>query len=85
MINTSKQGQVIASPYRLASAQELQGCDDIGALSFQLRLFGVEQIRLIQAGKLDPHTAAQNLKDINQLLKEFGRPELSLDFLSSRP
>jgi hypothetical protein len=83
MPNEKKQASVINLPYQLASDEALRGCDDIEILSFQVRLFAVEKIRLIQAGKMQPtEKVIQNLKDANEVLKDFGKPTLPLDFLN---
>jgi|GEM_PF-4011700 len=80
MSDTLKPAEIINTPYRLASDEEMQGCDD-EVLSHQLRLYGVELIRLIHAGKLQAKDVAHILRNINQSLKEFGKPLLALDFL----
>ncbi|WP_147425706.1 hypothetical protein [Mucilaginibacter gracilis] len=81
----SQQSNIIDLPYQLASTEELQNCDDIGVLSFQLRMYGVEQIRLIQAGQLTPTPdVMRNLNSINEQLRDFGKPELSLAFLADQ-
>lgn len=82
----SKQSNIINLPYQLAEPKDLQDCDDIGVFSFQLRLHGVEQIRLIQSGRLAPTPdVVRNLNSINELLREFGKPELPLEFLADKP
>ena len=82
MTTEKTSAQVINLPYQLASKEELSDCDDINVLSYQLRIHGVEQIRLIQIGRLQAtENVVQNLKNINGLLEEFGKPTLSLDFL----
>jgi hypothetical protein len=82
MTKEKKQPQIIAEPLPLASTEELQKCND-EELSCQLRLFAVEQIRLIRAGKLKPTDGiVKNLKDLNASLRDYGKPELPLDFLN---
>ncbi|WP_295795210.1 hypothetical protein [Mucilaginibacter sp.] len=81
MENDKPAAQILAMPYQMIPWDQLGDCD-IDVLSAQLRICGVEQIRLVQAGRLQPdESLMRNLNQINGLLAEFGKPTMVLDFI----
>jgi hypothetical protein len=82
MTSEPPQKQVLAFPYQLATEHDLEDCYDIEVLSFQTRLWATKLITAIQCGQIEPTEAViRNLTSMNETLKKYGKPELSLDFL----
>jgi len=83
MTQENPQAQILYTHFNRAFERDNAYCDDSEVISYQMRLVGVELIRLIQIGKLQPREdVLQNLADINEGLQRHGKPPLEFDFRS---
>jgi len=81
MTNENGQAEIIYNHFNRAFVRDNTHCDEAEVISYQLRLYGVEMIRLIQIGKLQPsEKVLQILSDINEGLQRHGKPLLEFNF-----
>ncbi len=81
MTSENSDSKVIATHFHRAFERDNSNCDESEVISYQLRLVGVEMIRVIQAGKLLPREdVLQTLRDVNEGLARHGKPLLDFDF-----
>ena len=71
MTQENRTAQILYTHYYQAYNRDNKNCDEAGVIDFQLKLLGIETIRLIRLGKLKPS------EDILQSLRQ---TDLEFDF-----
>lgn len=74
--NDNTAAQTLLFPYQAATPEEIMQNDDIDFLYSQLRLALTELINNVHIRNKDPEIYKQNLLDFNELVREWGKPEL---------
>lgn len=81
MINL-KQAQILYFPYQTMYGEDLAGCDG-DTVAFHVRLWATRMLNAIHDGRMEPTDEnIQKLRNLNESLRDLGKPELPLDFLN---
>lgn len=74
--NDNTAAQLLLFPYQAATPEEIMQNDNIDFLYHQLRLALTELINNVHIRNKDPEIYRENLLQFNELVREWGKPEL---------
>jgi len=78
-----KQAQILYFPYQTMYGEDLEDCDDPDTIAFHVRLWATKMLNAIHDGRMEPTEAnVRKLQNLNESLRDLGKPELVLDFLN---